>query len=568
MIKKQKIYIYIFIILALIFNIKVTYVYAEGTASGEGNNSLDLGGGNGKGNSFCENNHWYNPKYNYTLTSYTRLQWSIYDMYGNDIINGTKIAEDDAVKAGTWIGVNATETISANYTLTDFTATESFYGFTCRYTRVTGECESLQKTTCTEYGISGECLNGEPSDVSNCCKWNWKCTKYKTETRTKSGEISKCEGEDSIDAKCKEMKPSGYDYKNGDYTSDEITRNVDGSELNNIKNAIIGKLCAAIESYVSSNSSKVLKYSSDDIYPSNKSDTIISEGSGIKGECKSESGDKYQNYEYVQPQVCINIKTSKVTYGRKCNDDEFTIENGTAKDGNKFWHYFIPLSIKSTDNLYLQLLSNSDSNNYSNKICKSIMKKKYDAGEDYRAYISPVDEKISFTGDYETDIDKLGDKGKCKASISINIPIEQKFYNEIDENGTKKFKGFNFYYKPIDITNPFPNGLTQSSLWYEWLNDKSGEKLDISDSFSKKTYEINVNNLYAIRQYNSDYTDWSTMSLNGKNSFIDDYDITRYTNDFYPLGCGAKNSDASNKILYIKECTTNKYTGGITGGSG
>lgn len=489
-------------------------------------------------------------------------------MYGNDIINGTKIAEDDAVKAGTWIGVNATETISANYTLSNVTATESFYGFTCKYTKKTNECINWN-SSCSEWGIKGACLNSQTPDASNCCKWNYTtCAEYKIATTTRSAEISKCEGEDSIDAKCKEMKPSGYDYKNGDYTSDEITRNVDGSELNNIKNTIKDKLCDAITNYVSSNSSKVLKYSSDDIYPSNASDTIISEGSGIGGKCESESGKKYQNYEYVQPQVCINIKTSKVTYGRKCNDDEFTIENGIAKDGNKYWHYFVPLNIKSTDNLYLQLVSDSDSNNYSNKICKSIMKKKTDAGEDYRAYISPADETITFTGDYETDIAKLGNKGKCKASISINIPIEQKFYNEIDENGTKKFKGFNFYYEPIDISNPFPNGLTQSSLWYEWLNDKSGEKLDISDSFSKKTYEINVNNLYAIRQYNSDYTDWSTMSLNGKNSFIDDYDITRYTNDFYPLGCGAKNSDASNKILYIKECTTNKYTGGITGGSG
>lgn len=568
MMKKRDKKIYIFLIFVLIINIKVKYIYAAGGIDGSANDSLNLGGANGTGNSFCKTNHWYNPSYDYTLNSHTSLQWNIYDMYGNDIINGTKIAEDDAVKAGIWIGVNATETIYATYALKDVTATESFYGFTCKYSRPTNQCIKWN-TSCTAWDDNGTCSSNV---TAKCCKWDsTSCAEYGTATETKSSEISKCEGKDSIDAKCEALTPSGWTYKG--YVYDEITRNVSGSELDTIKTTIKEKLCAAIKGYVSSNSSKVLKYSSDDIYPSNKSDTIISEGNGIEGECPDcgcyeSSGREEKKYYYNQSKVCINIKTSKVTYGRKCNDDEFTIENGTAKDGNKFWHYFIPLSIKSTDNLYLQLLSNSDSNNYSNKICKSIMKKKYDAGEDYRAYISPVDEKISFTGDYETDIDKLGDKGKCKATISLKIPITQKFYNEIDDDGTKKFKGFNFYYKPIDITNPFPNGLTQSSLWYEWLNDKSGEKLDISDSFSKKTYEINVNNLYAIRQYNSDYTDWSTMSLNGKNSFIDDYDITRYTNDFYPLGCGAKNSDASNKILYIKECTTNKYTGGITGGSG
>ena len=154
--------------------------------------------------------------------------------------------------------------------------------------------------------------------------------------------------------------------------------------------------------------------------------------------------------------------------------------------------------------------------------------------------------------------------------------LEQQFV----DNGEKKFKGFNFYYKPIDINNPFPNGLSDTSIWKEWYDNVKDDKKatpDISKSFDEVTYIAENINATKVRKYTKDnpYTSWKNMNLDGTSNFITTEGVvTRETkNKVYKLGCGPLNNTANlldvhgnpvydasgnpvSNPLYIKECAT------------
>ena len=171
--------------------------------------------------------------------------------------------------------------------------------------------------------------------------------------------------------------------------------------------------------------------------------------------------------------------------------------------------------------------------------------------------------------------DDMGQEG-CTFEIDVTIPVIQRFYNELREDTEtvfEGFKGFNFYYKPIDINEPFPNGLNNTSIWYEWNKDKNNP--NISKSYEQLTYYANTSqNENEIRKYNNQkeydndkkdypYASWEGknendteggMNKDGTSNFIDNKDIvTRRTEDFYNLGCGPKNTNVNN-IFTQPEC--------------
>lgn len=260
---------------------------------------------------------------------------------------------------------------------------------------------------------------------------------------------------------------------------------------------------------------------------------------------KEKLNDKAKStYTYSLPKACINRKTSQVAYRTTaCAEDEMEVE----KVSSEFWNYFTPLSTKSNQNIEIKL---SPKTKISPSGCKYVI----DNNKNYTSLIIPRKEngvtKDEFSGKIGNDKDLIDKGDGCYLKISVKIPVKQKFYNEetTKEGSTVsiKFKGFNFYYRQIDYTNPFPNGLDKTSYWYDWYKSKN-KNPDISKSFSTITYKTNAINTTTIREYNDTYpyTSWSNMNIDGTSKFITDdiFDTKRnITTNWYQLGCGPANA--------------------------
>lgn len=262
------------------------------------------------------------------------------------------------------------------------------------------------------------------------------------------------------------------------------------------------------------------------------------------GNCSRGRNSISCKFWYSISKVCMNIKTSKVRYlttDDTCNNDEIKIGNDIINE-KEHWHYFIPLNTKSNSDFYIMVSNISDTSKKDSTFCQSLI----NYNPNYKDFIikNGNGQTIAFTGD-ETEDKKKVDTG-CYIGAKINIPISQEFYHEDNDN---KFKGFNFYYKPIDITNPFPNGVNASSIWYEW-NEEGHNNPNLANSYNSITYIAQNINATTVRNYtkNNPYTSWNNMNLNGTSKFIETENIvTRLVdrNSFYKLGCGPSNSDWS-----------------------
>lgn len=270
------------------------------------------------------------------------------------------------------------------------------------------------------------------------------------------------------------------------------------------------------------------------------------------------------HYYYNVSSTCMNVKTGKVRYitnNSSCNSsDEIQIE----KNGNT-WQYFVPLDTKTNDTFGISLVYKDQKEPQSVEYCKKVI----DAKSNYWDYIKDVNNQPLPRTEREA-LANIERTGGCTLDTEVVFDIEQKFYNEVD-NGTA-FKGFNIYYKPIDVNNPFPNGIVDTSIWKEW--ETSGTPALTGTSLNKDdiTYIANVKDSKAIREYankttnnkKNSYTSWQNMFIDGRSGFIENEGfVIRYIqrDDFYKLGCGPanakeKNSDGSTNYLYQSECGT------------
>lgn len=244
--------------------------------------------------------------------------------------------------------------------------------------------------------------------------------------------------------------------------------------------------------------------------------------------------------------ACINVKTAKVRYltssSEKCNEDEIKIENSTSDFYTHHWHFFIPLNAKSNDKY--SFLATSKEKKSLNE-CKRWIELREN---EYKYYIAADIEGKKFTGNKYTDLKTITKNNGCYMNISIDITLSQKFYNEEQSDDKTIFKGFAFYYRPININNPFPNGIASDSLWKEWESSNKKDP-DLTKSFSSITYFATNINANSVRTYNKEhpYTSWSEMNLNGTSSYINSSSIIKRNNvstkSFYNLGCGPSNKD-------------------------
>ena len=291
-----------------------------------------------------------------------------------------------------------------------------------------------------------------------------------------------------------------------------------------------------------------------------------------------------KKYYYEKYGTCIDVKTSKVRYlnseADKCKENEYYVKNDDENDDTRHWHTFVPLNAKESEG-YTFLLENTDKVEVPG-ICRDVINKQK-KDKRYMRIIKPLKNQ-KFTGNVTTDLAMVS-KG-CYFYTVVDIPLSQAFYNEVDNklNDTSELIGFNFYYRPIDIDNPFPNGITKYSYWEKWGEDKKQGKEDpeLEKSFNTITYAATNIDLNYIREYNgamkktnereNQYTDWSKMNIDGSSIFIQKDNIINrnglITNkSFYSLGCGPQNQceylDKEQKVrnpIYLPECKNNKTT--------
>ena len=267
-----------------------------------------------------------------------------------------------------------------------------------------------------------------------------------------------------------------------------------------------------------------------------------------------------KKFKYNPQQPCINVKTGAIRYinfnsDSKCNNDELTIKNMTIKDdyGNNsnIGMYYIPLNAKSNSE-YKYILEANSNQKHEPDICKSIIENYKNDG---RWKVVLLDEdKQPFDSTTSVEDAKLRVSKGCYYATTVNFNVEQKFYVE---SPSKKIEGYRFYFKPIDVSNPFPNGISSTSIWNGLLNttnnklsikdaDNKITEIDLDDSFKNITYIANVKNVNNIRNYNNNhfYTSWENMNKDGRSDFINNGYVQRNgIQSYYKLGCGPANAD-------------------------
>ena len=470
-------------------------------AASDGNGSA--GSGNGSGNGTGNNNSpWYNRRYNnkkimfrYTVGYKSRLNYQ--PLVSNP--NGT------IIKSGTWIGVNIQEIQTASWSVSNFEFKEIKKKYHCEK-RIPG------KITCSCYYTLGKVIcPGSPSysQAYGCRRGSDRIETIRHEEKDYYESFS-----------C----PAGYEIKS---TEKETT--VDESIVQVFKNAIYKSAHDTAYGMVGAPLSK-LQIITDELDTNNNYKTLILDGIEVESHDTgvAASGTIIKKYEYKPNNICINLKTGKVSYNKRCQTDEEVQVLPHYSNGIRYWQYFSPLSMKSGSNLSLVVLSGRQLND---KECQN-GKSKYGSN-----YIN----------------------SSCKVSKTYNLNVVQKYYYEETKNNKLVFNGYNLYYRPININNPFPTIPTENSLWYKWYNSKD-KSPNLKDSFNEVTYSVDVPNKLAdtIRAYNvnNPYPSFDKLSLSGTSDFLRSVGVEALTKDKkYGLGGGTRTCVKNGTVSIGSDCS-------------
>lgn len=517
--------------------------------SGSGNDTIPYQSWTGYQGSGSDSKKRYQYRYKKSISTNNVISANAYDLSGTSAIPVSVTDFKTTFKAGTWIGINVQETQSASWRIWDFQFEEIKKKYTCQAkgNTQTKYCHvsTTRKRCMIDYG-------GSYSGKNRMC--TYACGTYTTPGATRDVTVDYYETNP-----CKSFEVIAAEGTATTVSSDG------GSLANQKKNEARTKAYNEAKSLVGAPLGEI-EYITNNRFPDShnklnwkkiKGTAINWKDTGINGD----SGSISVEYEYKPQKICMNLKTAKVTYQDECVENKkngtVIISDGTVYDKYlgktvSYWHYFIPLNLKSNEKFTLKVSGNEDRNLRAGE-CEYIMKNYGTQDNNYTSYIVPLNEKSTFSGDYTKLVRNSSDwklvqrNNGCLFTTVVNFPIEQKFYNEEQEKDNLIFKGFNFYYRPIDIHNPFPNGIANDSYWKIW---KAGNKTNpnLEDSFKNITYYATNISGSSIRQYNKDnaYTSWDKMNLNGTSSYITSNNIiTRRvgTDSFYNLGCGPANKD-------------------------
>lgn len=508
----------------------------------------------------------YTCKYNYNISSTNKVTINGYNMQNKKIIeNSLKISDKNKIVAGTSIGLEIYEVKKISYRVSDIEVV---------YTKVKTEkketkCQAYTcNYSCTAKGSSPYTVQKSVSAGYACSKGNQKSTMHSCVNTTSS--------------------PTCSSYKIGWVdTNETITKRTYTSESNNyVKDCLKHAVKVAKEKANATGTSATYSIKVPESNNINKTSITTIQGNGTSEEKfnvnenkEQKSGTRKVEYEY-STNPCMNVITSEVRYvsnidSCKSEKNEILIANDNI-NGKSHWHYFVPLNTKSKDKegnnntVNIALTKNQKNNILDFKQCIYVLENKYvekDSNKtDYTDLIKlgngeslegdyicklkngkkKCDKKLESTNDYS----KLK-KHKCYLTSVIKIPITQQFYKEKETTKNNKttitFTGFKFYYRSVNINDPFPNGIKNTtSAWYEWYkkyknNDKKLSP-NIEQSYKKVSYQALSINTSRVRKYNENniYSNWNGMTKDGKSSFITKEGIVtrKTTGEIFKIGGG------------------------------
>lgn len=564
------------------------------------------GGIDGRGSTgrevYQNNGRTYRCYYKHSIVNNTALDINAYDMNGTSLIPNT-LKTDNKFKSGTWIGINATEIKTASWSINSFKYYEVKKSYSCHYQRNgtstvvhTSSCFNTQNLNCQNYlNQYGSRYGANRYRTENCTGTTIRGSEYSGKKCKLLYVVSEVDiwvqqpQTVSVNSTITTRNCPKYNGLNADEVRiDNNNIEEETSPISECRNNAINDIENQAKQRVGSASNK-LEYETSNKSSSSKKVTIdaTKKYPQVQSEktqsTTSASGRAWQEYEYTPQKVCINVLTAEIKYNNECNTSNTNIKqinNSTVFDEylNKtvsYWHYFIPMDAKTNSEILLSMIANT-SRDSNNNLIPTLTKNQCLSGmeshpNDYMDYIKPRDG--NFVGDYSkgtrsNDIKRVQNENGCFVAIVLRFKTTQKFYSEEKKSGYTSLKGYNAYFRQIDINNPFPNGIDNNSIWKGLYNSTTKkvntgkEEIKLS-SFDNITYiaEISNQNANKIRTFNNDtsYTKWvkdygkqNGMNANGTSNFIRNGSTSSIfttksslrKDSPYKLGCGPANYNA------------------------
>lgn len=482
--------------------------------------------------------------YNFNIAAPNNITINGYHNGKSIMDNSLKITEDDRIESGTAIQLNIYETKNISWKVTEAevkTVRKKMCNYyNCSYTNKTSSGPQPLPLPLASINLSAKaqqialnCANHNKNNIQGECPSYFGCNTHRSYSYSTQCGIAE-ETTMEHQSECEEMAA---------------------------KAAIEAANSLFYPSY------QVEVSDSNDI-EGNKTTTLATQTSCSTcsfGYTGAKSGSATVTYNYRLNKACMNVKTANIRYTQdiECEDYEIEIEDKVIQ-GKNYWNYFIPLNTKSNQFVEINLRPIGSGGSLIKEQCQYVMEHNPMSSDTSKTtYMDLIikKDKTNFKGDFALgergyDYNEIVENG-CLLTSKVKIPAVQKFYRETPkDNGTIKFKGFNFYYKPISVNanqqnikkTVFPNGITDTSVWLEWYQSEKNE-LDLTKSYDIITYTALNISATKVRDYNrtNQYTSWEKMNLDGTSKFIDNYGIiSRNTkSNVYKLGCGPSNTEWS-----------------------
>lgn len=519
------------------------------------------------------NGNRYKYSYKRILSYSTDISIGAYNKLGKEILtNSGKIETGEKFLSGTWIGISLIQTSDSSYTvrIDDNTVQEKFKVYECKQycSRQITLAQVCKKMEC--YGTRDP--NGNCQGREECIEWTGGGAKTDTITKTSTIYGHWSEDQESLAAECdkKNLCPEGYTKGDTSLTLKSGEYYYEDADESNVK-ADFDAVCEQAKKDANRNSGSraelflkdsndINKTTLDDIRLTSTLDEDKSYDTHTPSNGTFCTGNYHREYEIMPNNVCMNVKTGNVRYDTPCNkENEVKIPFGDGNDGYKYFHYFIPLNTKTTSN-FVGIVAKGD---FEKKFDEGQCKKMIDNYPDIYYYMLKTTNGQDLSTNKTIAKEKVRDG--CIFNANITFPVQQKFYYEkYNKFKEYEFEGYNFYYRPIDIYNPFPNNPIENSWWNDWYKNINGAKgaLDLSKSYQTKSYEkwIDYGTIKEIRNYNKNnkYPDFNGISVSGESNFLktlgmSNVETTQGENKYYMLGAGENICIKDKKIYFPPE---------------
>lgn len=142
-------------------------------------------------------------------------------------------------------------------------------------------------------------------------------------------------------------------------------------------------------------------------------------------------------------------------------------------------------------------------------------------------------------------------------TYKCDVECQQRLFNNINDSDDNVPSGYYhnntpglylYMYRPISLSDPFPNNRQAGFNWHKWLDENKKNRLKNTYNENNKEYTVSLTNanISTVKEYNKLQLTGSALgymnnsiNLDGRSKFVNTYGFIRRTNaDYYALGKG------------------------------